>query len=48
MNKNWSYELKHASSHYHENARHQDQRQTHNHWHGRLETLPAGYQVDAA
>jgi len=31
LKKNWSHKLKHASSHYYENARCQNERQTHNH-----------------
>jgi len=47
LKKNWSHELKRENSHYHENARRQDGRLTHNHWHGRLEMYPLCYQVDA-
>jgi len=48
VKKSWSHELKCASNHDYENARCQVERRTHNHWHGRLETYPLCYEVDAA
>jgi len=36
--KNWSHELKCASSHYYENARRHIERWTKKHWHSRAET----------
>jgi len=46
VKKNWSHELKRASSDYYENIRCQHTWWTYNHWHGRLETYPLRYQVD--
>jgi len=46
--KNWSHELKRATSHYYKNVCHQGERRTEKHWHSRPETYPLCYQDDAA
>jgi len=48
VKKNWSHEMKHATSHYYENVSRQGERRTENHWNSRPETHPLCYQDDTA
>jgi len=43
VKKNWSHELKRASSHYYKNVRRQGKTRTENHQHSRCETYPLRY-----